>query len=259
MKLKTTTQHHQFSKLSDEVKAGIVDEVVRWGLTIWHSTAEDLRGYWLEKKSYETDLYLLRSEDGTLVGSATFKLYEVNYEGKTIDIVKLGLGVDPRYRGNKFALRCMMSEIFRLKAAHPIRPLYVFSTLIHPVTYKLCCDSLSDRLYPHFKHPENPEMQKMVEYLAELFGLEKADSPHPFVYKERFSAIETQEAIDYWRNNPRPDVRFFVEHCPNYYCSGDCLIVLSPVLLTSLVALSVRTLVRNRVDRWRGRKARFTS
>lgn len=257
--MKTKTERYLFSKLSDEAKSGIVDEVAQWAITIFHSNKGHPREYWMENKSYETILYLLRTEEGRLVGSTTLKLYRVNYEGQDIIIVKLGLGVDPKFRGDKFALRCLMTEVVRLKAAHPVQPLYVFSTLIHPVTYKLCCDLLSESLYPYFKQPDNPKMRKMVEYLVELFGVEKADSPHPFVFTERFTAIETQEAVDYWRNSPRPEVRFFVEHCPNYYCSSDCLIGIAPIKLTRILPLMARTLVRNRVDKWRGRKPRFTS
>ena len=255
--MKTKTERLAFSTLADDAKRKLVDEVVQWALTIWHSTAEDLQGYWLERKSFETILYTLRADGGRLVGTATLKFYRVTYEGKDLVIVKLGLGVDPRHRGNKFALRCLMSELLRWKLAHPVQSIYLFSTLIHPVTYKLCCDLLQDQLYPYFDHPENPEMQKMVAYLAGVFGVEKVDSPSPFVYQERFSAIETQEAIDYWRNNQRPEVRFFVEHCPEYYRSGDCLIGLAPLHLTHVLALMIRTLARNRMDRWRGRKPTF--
>jgi len=255
--MKTKTERLAFSTLADDAKRKLVDEVVQWALTIWHSTAEDLQGYWLERKSFETILYTLRADGGRLVGTATLKFYRVTYEGKDLVIVKLGLGVDPRHRGNKFALRCLMSELLRWKLAHPVQSIYLFSTLIHPVTYKLCCDLLQDQLYPYFDHPENPEMQKMVAYLAGVFGVEKVDSPSPFVYQERFSAIETQEAIDYWRNNQRPEVRFFVEHCPEYYRSGDCLIGLAPLHLTHVLTLMIRTLARNRMDRWRGRKPTF--
>ena len=151
----------------------------------------------------------------------------------------------------------MVSEYLRWKAAHPRRPLYLFSTLIHPVTYKLCCDVLQDRVYPYFKSPDNPPMQRMVEHLTELFGVERADSPHPFVYREQFSAIETDQALDYWRASTRPEVRFFLEHCPDYGRSGDCLVGLAQLDMPHVIRHAVATIARNRVDRLRGRKASF--
>lgn len=255
--MKTKTQRYLFSKMAPDEKEKLVDEVVAWGLTIWHSTAEDLRGYWLEQKSYETILYTLRTDSGELVGSTTMKLYRVEYGGKQVVVVKLGLGVDPKFRGNKFALRCLLSELLRWKAQHPVQTIYLFSTLIHPVTYKLCCDLLDDRVYPYYKNPDNSEMQKMVEHLTELFGVEKASSPHPFVYVEKFSAIESAEATDYWLRNKRPEVQFFVEHCPTYHNSGDCLICLAKLDLRHLVPHMLGTLARNRIDKWRGRKHKF--
>ena len=251
------TARYHFSRISPEVKRELVEEIVQWGLTIWHTTADDLRSYWLEQKSYATVVYVLRTDDGKMVGSTTLKYYRVDHDGKDTIIVKLGLGVDPKHRGNKFALRCLMVELTRLKLRHPIKPIYLFSTLIHPVTYKLCCDLLSDRLYPYFKNPDNVKMQRMVERLAERFDVEKAESPHPFVYRERFSAIETAQAMEYWRTNQRPEVQFYVQHCPTYHCSRDCLICLAPLDITHVLPLMIRTLVRNRMDRWRGRKPRF--
>lgn len=254
----TRVERYVFSTMDDAAKRRLADEVVQWGMSIWHANADELRGYYLERKSYETYLYALRTRDGALVGTATLKLYRVDYEGEAIVVVKLGLGVDPAHRGNKFALRCLMAEMLRWKVRHPRQPLYLFSTLIHPVTYKLCCDLLGDRLYPHFAHPDEPRMQRMVEHLAGVFGVERAASPHPFVYRELFAAIETDEASAYWRANPRPEVRFYVEHCPDYYRTGDCLIALGRVDLTHVLPSMLRTLVRNRIARWRGRAPRFT-
>jgi hypothetical protein len=257
--MKTYTERLVFSRLSDEAKAKLVEETVRWGHTIWHSNADALRGYLMEKKSLETYFYSLRTEDGTLVGSSTVKFYRVDYNGEDIVIVKLALGVNPEHRGNKFALRCLMSELLHWKVRHPRQPLYIFSTLIHPVTYKLCCDLLGDDLYPYFENPVNPERHKMLTFLTERFGVEKSDTPSPYVYKELFSAKETQEVNDYWRTNQRPEVRFFIEHCPNYYNSDDCLICLAPIRLTHVFSHMVRTLVRNQIDKVRGRKHKFAS
>jgi hypothetical protein len=255
--MKTTTERHLFSTMSEGARQELVEELSRWGLTVWHTSAEGLRGYWLERKSDRTVLYVLRGPDGAVAGCATLKFYLLTYGGRDITVLKLGLGVTPAYRGNKFALRCLVSEFLRWKAAHPRRPMYLFSTLIHPVTYKLCCDVLQDRVYPYFKSPDNPAMQQMVEHLTELFGVERGDSPHPFVYKEQFSAIETDQALAYWRTSTRPEVRFFLEHCPEYDRSGNCLVGLAQLDVPHVVRHAVATLARNRVDKLRGRKASF--
>jgi|GEM_PF-4307990 len=255
--MKTKTERYLFTKLSTEAKHALVEEAVQWGLTIWHTTTDDMRGYWLETKSWETILYVLRAADGTMVGTTTMKLYRVHYGGRDVVIVKLGLGVTPAHRGNKFAVRCLMLEFLRWKVRHPLTPLYLFSTLIHPVTYKLCCDLLGDRVYPHFKQLANPAMQQMVEHLTELFDVPKADSPSPFVYRERFSAIETPQAIEYWRSSQRPEVRFYVEQCPHYHESRDCLICLAHLGLLHVIRHMLGTLARNRMDKLRGRKAKF--
>lgn len=257
---KTRTERLVFSTLSQDAKEKLADEIARWGLTIWHSTYDDLRGYWLETKSFETFCHVLRTvPDGAIVGCTTIKLYRVDFDGTEVVVAKLGLGVDPRHRGNKFALRCLLTSLLSFRAKNPRVPLYLFSTLIHPVTYKLCCDLLETRLYPYYKNPENPEAHRRVEALTKLFGVPKSDAPSPYVYKERFSAIETEEARQYWMTSKRPEVQFFLQHCPTYYKNGDCLICLARIDLGHTVALMTRTLLRNQLDRFRGRKPKFAS
>lgn len=257
--LKTKTERHVFSKLTDAKKAELVAEFAVWGLDIFNTTSDTLRGYWLEKKSFETVVYQLRTVDGALLGCTTIKFYSVDFDGKKVTIAKLGLGVHPKARGNKFATRCLMSEFLRVKASSPRVPLYLFSTLIHPVTYKLCCDLLGDQLYPYFKNPSNPAMEKKVAFLTDLFGIKRADNPDPLVYTEHFSALETPEALAYWQQNKRPEVRFFIEHCPRYHDTGDCLVALAELRLGHVLKNMVGTLARNRMDRIRGRKHKFKS
>lgn len=252
------TERHVFSRLSPDAKASLVEELVQWVPTVWNFRPDDDVGtYWLDRSALSTIVYAFRSDDGKLAGFTTIKFYRVEHDGKTIVIVKLGLGVDPKHRGFKFALRCLMWELLRVKLRHPLVPLYLFSALIHPVSYKLCCDLLSDRLYPYFKNPDNSKMQQLAERLAERFNLPRAESPHPFVYRDRFWSVETPQASEYWRASRRPEVQWYVEHCPTYHCSQDCLIGLAPLQLTHVLPLMLRTLLRNHLDRWRGRKTKF--
>jgi hypothetical protein len=255
--MSTYTERHLFSKLPDAAKQAIVDEVVEWGLTIWHSTTAALRGICVDPKAFKTVVYQLRTDDATLVGVASMKFYRVRHDEQDIVVVRTALGLDPKHRGNKFALRCLLGELLRWKASNPLTETYLFSTLIHPVTYKLCCDLLTDKVYPYFKNPDNPPMRKMITELAELFGVEKSDSPHPFVYRERFVTIETEQVSAYWRNNQRPEVKFYVEHCPQYHNTNDCLIGLAHLSLTHVVSHMLRTLSRNWINKVRGRKVTF--
>jgi hypothetical protein len=252
------TQRYVLSRLSPDARAALVEELVQWVPTVWNFRPDDDVGtYWLDRKAYSTIVYAFRTDDGELAGFTTIKFYRVEHDGKQIVGVKLGLGVDAKHRGYKFALRCLMWELLRVKLRHPLVPLYLFSALIHPVSYKLCCDLLSDRLYPYFKNPDNATMQRLAERLAERFNLPRAESPHPFVYRDRFWSVETPQASEYWRASRRPEVRWYVEHCPTYHCSQDCLIGLAPLQLTHVLPLMLLTLVRNHLDRWRGRKTKF--
>lgn len=251
------TERYLLSRMSPEAKTELVEEIVRWGLTVWHGSADDFRGYWLDRRSYKTIVNTLRTDDGKMAGTATLKHYSDHYDGKDIVVVKLALGIDPMHRGTKLAVRRLIWELLCLKLSHPFKAIYLFATLVHPVVYKLCCDLLSDRLYPYYKSPENAEMQRMVDHLAEKFQLQRAESPHPFVYRDKFWTIETAQVSEYWRTNERPEIQFYVQHCPAYYCSRDCLIGLSPIKLTHVLPLMLRALVRSHLDRRRRRKAKL--
>ena len=254
--VKTNTSRYRFSKMTDGEKRAVVEDLARWDGSVFNA-AGDPRGYWLETKSFETILYVLRSESDEVLGYTTIKYFRTEYEEREIYIEKVGIGVIPKQRGNKFALRCILLEWFRWKLRYPQRELYLFSTLIHPVTYKLVCDVFGTQLYPYFEGPQDPAKERLAVYLANYFGLHKADSPHPFVYFEDYSAIETQEAKEYWRTSPRPEVRFFVDHCSGYGDSGGVLITLAPFNFTNAAVRAMRTLGRNRLDRLLGRKHKF--
>ena len=75
--------------------------------------------------------------------------------------------------------------------------------------------------------------------------------------KELSLTAETQEAKEYWRTSPRPEVRFFVDHCSGYGDSGGALITLAPFNFTNAAVRAMRTLGRNRLDRLLGRKHKF--
>jgi hypothetical protein len=254
----TTTQRIAFSELDSKSKHALVEELAAWAPTVFDVDGDSLRRYWLESRPRTNIIYTMRGDDGGLVGQATLKFFDVDHQGEHIVVAKLGLGVSPEYRGSKFALRCLLQEMVRFRLANPRTPLWLFSTLIHPVTYKLCCDALGDDLYPHFARPLDAQRERMVEDLAQRFGVEKSDAPSPFVYREVFTARENRSTTSYWLDNPRPEVQFFVKHCPRYYDSSDCLIVLSPVKVGRTCARMLRTLARDTADKVTGRKHRFS-
>lgn len=237
----------------------IAEECGAWASGVFHVTIEDAIAYWVEQKSLETYFYVLRDDHGAVAGIALFKFFAVEYQGRPVIVSKIGLGVSPKHRGNKFAMRCLLRTLAIWKARHPRAPLYVFSTLIHPVTYKLSCDLLGEQMYPHYSAPVDPDLANMAATLAEQFGIRKADSELPFAYKEVFSTKETEESVSYWHQSNHPAVRFFVEHCPDYHTSDNCLIVLAPVRFSTVIMRGARIVLRNRVAKYTGRKYSFDS
>jgi hypothetical protein len=254
---KPATERLVLSELPEEKRRAIIEEAVQWGLTVWKIQPSDLRHLWTDAQAREIIMYIRRDEHGMLVGVVSLRYFDVRYEGKDIVVIRLVLGASPGQRGNKFATRCLVHELIRFRLKHPLTPWYLFSSLIHPVTYKLCCDLLKNNFYPYFENTDNPPMARMLTYLADLFGVEKGDSPLPFVRRETGVVIETEEARNYWRNNQRSVVRFYVEHCPRYYNSSDCVIGVARLTLPHMFLQMLCTLARSRFDKLLGRKAKF--
>lgn len=226
-----------FSRLSEAEKEALVREAAPSWIKIFGTSEEDLRGYWMEKKSKRTVIYLLRDDDDTIVGSFTVKFYDVDYQGQKLTVVKLGVGVLPEVRGGKFTLRCVMNEFLVAKLwFYPFENMYFFSTLIHPVTYQICATVL-DEMFPHYARPSSKFLQELAGFLANKFGLTPSDRGIPFIYKEVRSAVERPQTKQHWLTKKHPAVRYFVTHCPNYD-SDECFIIVAPVRMSIFVSVA---------------------
>lgn len=215
----------RFSQATTAEQRALFEETIPAWITIFGTPATDLESYWFENKSRETVIYVQRDQAGKVCAMLTFKQYDVTYRGRAITVVKLGVGALPQVRGNSFTARCVAMEAVYAALTYPAGEKYVFSTSIHPVTYRIFTRFMS-RFYPYPDRPQDPALADLARFLADHFGLTKADSPHPFVFEERRASLESPEERRSWLTSSDPAVRFFVDKCPNYH-RGECLIMLA--------------------------------
>ncbi len=241
-----------FSKLPVAQQRALFDEAATWWGQVFNTPASDLEAYWFENKSKETILYTLRDDDGLLLGTVTVKYYHVSYRGRNVVICKMGMAMVSEARGNAFGARCIANQALHHALQYPFDEVYVFSTMIHPVTYRICTRFL-ERYYPHYEGPQDPELSELAAYLSEYFALDKPETAHPFVFRERRASIEPDEVRAYWQQKSDPAVRFFLDACPNYD-KGECLIFLAPIR-SSFVLTALRKYAGQWLDRrLRGRR-----
>jgi hypothetical protein len=217
----------QFSSISLVEQRALFEETIPSWERIFGVPASDLEGYWFGKKSRETIVHVLRGDRGEVVGTCTLKYYDVPYKGRSLIIVKIGVGTLPEARGGRFTLRCVLVEALHHAVKYAGEEVYFFSTMIHPVTYQLASRVLGGG-YPAPSAVQDPELAELAQFLAEHFGLPRAASEHPFVFREGRSTVESADERERWRRKTDPAVRFFLDTCPNY-ARGECFIFLAPV------------------------------
>lgn len=243
----------RFSALPRHAQRALFDEASdSWG-RIFGVTPDDLERYWFEDKSRKTIIYVLRDAEGVIQGTVTVKYYDVVYRGRAIVIVKMGVAATAESRGNMFVIRCTMWELLTFGVVHYFDECYVFSTLIHPVTYQICTKFLSE-YYPYYDRPQDPELGRLFAFLTDHFGLRRPEgSDDPLVFRELRAAVESVEHRERWRLKRDPAVRFFLERCPNYH-EGDCLVILAPtprLFLPKVAAKFIHEQIARRVTRRR--------
>lgn len=217
----------RFSRASSKEQMALFEETAPSWTAIFGTPAEDLERYWFDHESRETNIYVQRDPAGKVCATLTTKYFDVRYRGRTITVAKLGVGALPQARGKRFTARCVAIEAIHAALTYSRSEVYAFSTSIHPVTYRFLAHSMP-RFYPHPERPQDPALADLALFLADYYGLEKADSPHPFVFKERRATVETPEERRYWHGSSDSAVRFFLDTCPRYH-RGECLIMLAPI------------------------------
>jgi hypothetical protein len=208
------------------------------------------------KKSRETIVHVLRDEQGELCGTLTCKYYEVLYQGRRIIIAKVGVGILPEVRGGRFTMRCAVTEAVRHAIKYASDEVYLFSTMIHPVSYQIT-SRVFNRFYPYHDRPQDPELEELARFLADHFELRRPETDDPLIFQEARSTMETAEERAYWQQKSDPAVRFFLDRCPNYG-KGECFIFLArlPVwLLGPAVGTYLMTWLKRRLRRRSARRA----
>lgn len=227
------------------------EQTARGWTRLYNTPVSDFEAYWFENKSRKTNIYLLRDDDD-VCGMVTFKYYDVEYEGRRIVVVKTGVGTLPEARGSNFTARCIATQAVYHAIEHARDEVYVFSTLIHPVTYQIITSFL-DTYYPFYDRAQDGELEKLASFLARHFGVQPSNRPEPYIFREARGVVESPTERAYWRQKTNPAVRFFVDKCPDYN-AGECFIMVAPiqsrfmfVAFAKLVKMQIRRLTKRYV------------
>ena len=182
----------------------------------------------LSKKRY---IILLHDEQGTLQGFATIAVAEHEFEGSRVREVFCGdTIVDHRFWGQLALGNTWIHLTGALKGQAPDTPLYWLFLVMGHRTF---------RFLPTFYHVYFPAHNRPIPAREKRLMDQMASARYPSQYDPRTGIMRFPEAQGFlkapWheipeRNRRRPDIKFFIEHNPNY-ANGDHMAFLCPLTL----------------------------
>ena len=185
--------------------------------------------YVVDSKAEHTWIQLYRGEDGALGGYLAVHIYEREIDGRMTAIVRGETGTLRKYRGANLIGGFFAERVLRYRVAHPLRPVYLLGSLVHPSSYAQLA-RYADDVWPREGVETPAEILGLMETLGEAFGLDRVDPENALVRKVGWQTIDSRGDRAYWERCDRPGVQFFLRENPGYE-EGHGLLTLAPLTL----------------------------
>lgn len=188
--------------------------------------------YVVDSKAEHTWIQLYRGDDGELGGYLAVHIYEREVGGRLTAIVRSEVGTLREYRGANVIGRFFFDRVLRYRLAHPLRPLYLLGSLVHPSSYSAIARHTDD-VWPREGAETPSEILELMNQLGDAFGLERVDPENPLVRKVGWQTIDSRSDRAFWERCERPGVQFFLRANPGYE-DGNGLLTLAPATLGAI-------------------------
>ncbi len=203
--------------------------------------------YVIDSKAEHTWIQVYRGDGGELGGYLALHIFEREVGGRTIAVVRCETGTLRKYRGANLLVGAFAERVLRYRAAHPLRPLYLLGTLIHPSSYSQLVRYADDAVWPREGAETPAEIRELMEALGDEFGIDRVDPANPLVRKVGWQTLDSHGDRAYWERCDRPGVQFFRRANPGYE-QGHGLLTIAPLSL-GVVARGVMRYLRTRIGR----------
>lgn len=203
--------------------------------------------YVIDSKAEHTWIQLYRGDQGALAGYMAVHVYERVIDGRMTAIVRGEMGTLREYRGANLVASFFAERVVRYLAAHPLRPLYLLASLVHPSSYSQLV-RYHDGVWPREGAETPAEIGELMDTLGNAFGLDRVDPANALVRKVGWQTIDSRSDRAYWEGCERPGVQFFLRENPGYR-EGHGLLTLAPLT----VGIVARGLARYAYARGEGR------
>lgn len=235
-------------QLADEDKVRLTDALYDIHRQVFDGEEKEaFRKYVVDAKAEHTWIQVHKSEAGTLVGYFAMHIFEREFHGETVAVVRAEAGTLRAYRGANANATFGLRHALHYKARHLARKMYYVGLLVHPSSYSVFAKYF-DELYPSHKRQTPPDVLDFVCRLAEEFELAQVDAERPLVRHDGWCTRESEVERDYWRYHCEKDsVRYFVEANAGYG-EGQGLLTVVPMTARALAHVAGR-FVLERVQR----------
>src|SRR6185295_6746676 len=123
----------------------------------------------------------------------------------------------------------------RVLLANPGRRFYYLGSLVHPSSYSLFAKFFPE-VHPSVHTQTPPAMLRLMDDMADEFGLARVDEQNPLVRKVGWKTRDTEAERAYWQQCDKPAARFFVQ-ANRGYGQGHGLLTLVPLSLAAMAAM----------------------
>jgi hypothetical protein len=161
-------------------------------------------------------IQLYRDERGALGGFAAVQLHEREMGGRRIAIVRSQAATLREHRGANLVSGFVAERVLRYLMAHPRRPLYLFTVIIHPSSYAQLTRYLGDVAWPREGEDTPAEVSAMMEALADELGFERVDPANGMVRRMGWQTIDSRDDRAFWERCERTGVQMFLRANPGY-------------------------------------------
>jgi hypothetical protein len=183
--------------------------------------------YVVRSDADRTEIKSFHDADDRVVGYVAFHFFDIEVDGQDIGVVRYEMGLLRAYRGGSAVGTFVVSNLLRTGLRWSHKPLYFLGCLVHPSSYSGVA-AHAQQYWPRHDEPTPPEIVRLATGLAEHFHLDVADPHRPLVRQVGWVTRDTPAEQAYWRDSPRPHVRYFVDANPTYH-RGHGLLTLVPL------------------------------
>ena len=227
--------------LSEHARGALVDELYAAHAQIFGGVSKaEFAKYVVDSPADRTRIQVYR-DAGRVVGYFAVHTFVEHIDGQRWVVLRAEAGKLPAYR-RSISGTLMIAEVLRACLRHPRARKAYLGCFVHPSAY-VAMGHVAPKMYPHWEQPTPADTQRVMDRLANNFGLDRVDEIDSGLRKVGWITRETDEERASWARRHDVMSEFYMARNPGYR-RGDGLVVLIPLSAAAFVEGTLRHMRR---------------